>query len=335
MNIPFFEDYNFLAPYWLLGLLLIPAMGAWYFSQREKRYANLNLPSLEAFGKSSLRGRLRILLPILRALTVATLFIAMARPQLTLQEEEITADGVDIMMVMDLSSSMLAQDFTPDRLEVSKDVAADFIDKRKYDRIGLAVFSGEAFTQCPLTTDHRVLKEFLAGLQCGILKDGTAIGMGLSTAVNRLKDSEAKSKVVILLTDGDNNAGYIKPLTAGEIARELDVKVYTIGVGSKGVVKMPYNRRSNGEYIYRMAQVNFDEDLLRELSKMTGGQYFRAVSKEGLEEIYQIIDQLEKTKIEVTSIKRYSEEFYLFALLGIIFLVLEILLRYTIFRTIP
>jgi Ca-activated chloride channel family protein len=268
-------------------------------------------------------------------LTVVTLFIAMARPQLTLQEEEITADGVDIMMVMDLSSSMLAQDFTPDRLEVSKDVAADFIDKRKYDRIGLAVFSGEAFTQCPLTTDHRILKEFLDGLQCGILQDGTAIGMGLSTAVNRLKDSEAKSKIVILLTDGDNNAGYIKPITAGEIARELDVKVYTIGIGSKGAARTPIRRRSNGDYVYGMSQVNFDEDLLRELSKMTGGQYFRAVSKEGLEEIYQIIDQLEKTKIDVTTIKRYSEEFYLFALLGIIFLVLEVLLRYTIFRTIP
>jgi Ca-activated chloride channel family protein len=335
MSIPFLENYNFLAPYWLLGLALIPIMGVWYFTQREKRYANLNLPSLEAFGKSSLRGQLRIMLPILRTLTIATLFIAMARPQLTLKEEEITADGVDIMMVMDLSSSMLAQDFTPDRLEVSKAVAADFIDKRKYDRIGLAVFSGEAFTQCPLTTDHRVLKEFLGGLQCGILEDGTAIGMGLSTAVNRLKDSEAKSKIVILLTDGDNNAGYIKPMTAGEIARELDVKVYTIGIGSKGAAKTPVRRRSNGEYVYQMAQVNFDENLLRELSKMTGGQYFRAVSKEGLEEIYQIIDQLEKTKIEVTTIKRYSEEFYLFALLGIIFLVLEILLRYTIFRTIP
>ena len=310
-------------------------MAAWYLSQREKRYVNLNLPSLEAFEKSSLRGRLRVLLPILRALTVVTLFIAMARPQLTLQEEEITADGVDIMMVMDLSSSMLAQDFTPDRLEVSKDVAADFIDKRKYDRIGLAVFSGEAFTQCPLTTDHRILKEFLDGLQCGILQDGTAIGMGLSTAVNRLKDSEAKSKIVILLTDGDNNAGYIKPITAGEIARELDVKVYTIGIGSKGAARTPIRRRSNGDYVYGMSQVNFDEDLLRELSKMTGGQYFRAVSKEGLEEIYQIIDQLEKTKIDVTTIKRYSEEFYLFALLGIIFLVLEVLLRYTIFRTIP
>ena len=335
MLLSILENINFLNPYWFLGLLLIPAMGTWYFLQREKRYANLNLPSLEAFGESSWRGKLRILLPILRALTVASLIFALARPQKTLKEQEITADGVDIVLVMDLSSSMLAQDFNPDRLEVSKMVASDFVDKRQYDRIGLAVFAGEAFTQCPLTTDHRVLKEFLAGLQCGILEDGTAIGMGLSTAVNRLKDSEAKSKIVILLTDGDNNAGYIKPLTAAEIARELGVKVYTIGVGSRGSARTPVRRRSNGDYVFGLAEVKFDEDLLKQLSEMTGGQYFRAIDKQSLEQIYQTIDQLEKTKIEVTTIKRYSEEFYIFALLGIVFIVLEILLRYTVFRTIP
>ncbi|HFC01273.1 MAG TPA: VWA domain-containing protein [Phaeodactylibacter sp.] len=326
---------TFLNPYWFLGLLLIPAMGLWYFSQKEKRYVNLNMPSLEAFEGSSLRGKLRILLPILRALTVAALVVAMARPQQTLKEEDITADGVDIMLVMDLSSSMLAQDFKPDRLEVSKKVAADFVDKRKYDRIGLVPFAGEAFTQCPLTTDHGVLNEFLAGLQCGMLEDGTAIWMGLSTAVNRLKESKAKSKIVILLTDGDNNAGYIKPMTAAEIARELGIKVYTIGVGSRGSALTPISRRSNGQYVYGMAQVKFDEDLLREISKMTGGRYYRATSKESLEKIYATIDKLEKTKIEITTIKRYSEEFHFFALLGIIFLVLEILLRYTVFRTIP
>ena len=335
MLLSILENISFLNPYWFLGLLLIPAMGAWYFLQREKRYANLNLPSLEAFGESSWRGKLRILLPILRALTVASLIFALARPQKTLKEQEITADGVDIVLVMDLSSSMLAQDFNPDRLEVSKMVASDFVDKRQYDRIGLAVFAGEAFTQCPLTTDHRVLKEFLAGLQCGILEDGTAIGMGLSTAVNRLKDSEAKSKIVILLTDGDNNAGYIKPLTAAEIARELGVKVYTIGVGSRGSARTPVRRRSNGDYVFGLAEVKFDEDLLKQLSEMTGGQYFRAIDKQSLEQIYQTIDQLEKTKIEVTTIKRYSEEFYFFALLGIVFIVLEIFLRYTVFRTIP
>jgi len=259
----------------------------------------------------------------------------MARPQLTLQEEEITADGVDIMMVMDLSSSMLAQDFKPDRLEVSKRVAADFVSKREHDRIGLSVFSGEAFTQCPLTTDHRVVKEFLADLRCGLLEDGTAIGMGLATAVNRLKESESKSKVVILLTDGVNNAGYIQPITASEIAREFDVKVYTIGVGSTGDALTPVSRRSDGKYIFGLARVEIDEELLAQIADMTGGKYFRATSAESLERIYAEIDQLEKTEIEVTTIKRYSEEFHHFALWGLILLVLELFLRYTVFKTIP
>ena len=236
---------------------------------------------------------------------------------------------------MDLSSSMLAQDFKPDRLEESKRVAADFVNKREHDRIGLSVFSGEAFTQCPLTTDHKVVKEFLAGLKCGLLEDGTAIGMGLATSVNRLKDSDAKSKVVILLTDGVNNAGYIKPYTAAEIAREFDVKVYTIGVGSTGDALTPVSRRSDGKYIFGLARVEIDEALLEEIANMTGGKYFRATSGEGLEKIYEEINQLEKTEIEVTSIKRYSEEFHYFAFWGLVLLVLEFLLRYTVFRTIP
>lgn len=281
------------------------------------------------------RGKLRGILPVLRALAFIALVIALARPQLTLKEEEIKAEGIDIALVMDLSSSMLAQDFKPDRLEVSKRVAAEFVDKREFDRISLAVFAGEAFTQCPLTTDHRILKEFLANLKCGILEDGTAIGMGLATAINRLKDSEAKSKVVILLTDGDNNAGYIKPITAAEIAREFDVKVYTIGVGSRGQAYTPVSRRSDGEYIFGLANVQIDESLLIKIAEMTGGKYFRATTETSLEKIYEEIDALEKTEIEVTSIKRYSEEFHRFALFGMLMLLFEILLRYTVFRTIP
>lgn len=294
------------------------------------------MPTLEAIAMvATFRGTLRKYLPVLRALAFAALVIALARPQLTLQEEEIKAEGIDIFLVMDLSSSMLAQDFKPDRLEVSKRVAADFVEKRLYDRIGLAVFSGEAFTQCPLTTDHKVLNEFLANLKCGLLEDGTAIGMGLATSVNRLKDSDSKSKVVILLTDGVNNAGYIKPITAAEIAREYDVKVYTIGVGSTGDALTPVSRRSDGKYIFGLARVEIDEDLLQQIASMTGGQYFRATTAESLEQIYADIDQLEKTEIEITSIKRYSEEFHHFAFWGLLFLVLEILLRYTVFRTIP
>jgi len=203
------------------------------------------------------------------------LIIALARPQLTLTEEEVKAEGIDIVIAMDVSSSMLAQDFKPDRLSVSKNVAKSFVDKRAYDRIGLVVFAAESYTQCPLTTDHRVVKDFLDGLQCGILEDGTAIGMGLASAINRMKDSEAKSKVVILLTDGVNNSGYIKPMTAAEIAKELGTKVYTIGVGTRGRALMPQQRRGNGEYIYRMVNVNIDEDLLRTIADDTGGKRLR------------------------------------------------------------
>lgn len=331
-----FKNITFVNPGLLILLLLLPLLGLWYFFQYKKRYPTLTMSSLESVkGISSWRGKLRAILPILRGLTFILFIIALARPQLTLKEEEIKAEGIDIALVMDLSSSMLAQDFKPDRLEVSKQVASDFIDKRQHDRISLAVFAGEAFTQCPLTTDHRVLKEFLAGLKCGILEDGTAIGMGLATAVNRLKDSEAKSKIVILLTDGDNNAGYIQPMTAAEIAKEFNVKVYTIGVGTRGKALAPVSRNSNGQYIFGLAPVKIDENLLTELANLTNGKYFRATDEQSLEQIYSDIDQLEKTEIEVTTIKRYSEEFHQFVFIGLLFLLLEFLLRYTVLRTIP
>ncbi len=259
----------------------------------------------------------------------------MARPQLALKEEIVRADGIDIFLVMDLSSSMLARDFDPDRLEVSKRVATRFIDKRTYDRIGLAVFSGESFTQSPLTTDHAVVKQLLAGLQCGLLKDGTAIGMGLAAGVNRLKDSEAKSKVVILLTDGVNNSGYIKPLTAAEIAVEFGVKVYTIGVGSTGEALAPVSVRDDGRYLFGMTRVEIDEGLLREIAEMTGGRYFRATSAKDLEEIYDVIDTLEKTEMEITTFKRYSEEYYRFLLGGLLLIFIERVLSLTIFRRLP
>ncbi len=330
------ENITFLNPEAFILLLLVPILGVWYFMRRGQRFVNFKFSSLRALdGINSWRGRLRGMLPILRALAFCSLVIAIARPQEVLKEQEITAEGIDIVLVMDLSSSMLAQDFKPDRLEVSKRVAAEFVDKREYDRIGLAVFAGEAFTQCPLTTDHKVLKEFLANLDCGILRDGTAIGDGLATAVNRLKESEAKSKTVILLTDGDNNAGYVNPLMASEIAREFNVKVYTIGVGSRGKAPAPVSRAADGRYIFGMATVKIDEELLMKISEETGGRYFRATNAQSLEQIYAEIDRQEKTKIEITTIKRYSEEFYRFAFLGIIFLLLELFLRYTILRTIP
>ena len=330
------KDIQFVNPLLLLLLLLIPVLAWFYYKQFQRRYPTLKVPG---FGNSptgrSLKAQLRRILPVFRGLSFALLVIALARPQKILQEEEIEAEGIDIALVMDLSSSMLAQDFQPDRLEVSKRVASEFVDKRAFDRLALAVFAGESFTQCPLTTDHRILKNFLAELRCGILEDGTAIGMGLATGVNRLKESMAKSKVIILLTDGVNNAGYIQPLTAAEIAQELDIKVYTIGVGSTGEALTPVSRRPDGRYVFGLARVEIDESLLQQIAEMTGGQYFRATSAETLVQIYDEIDQLEKTKMDITVIKRYSERFYPFALWGIIFLLLEVTLRYTFLRAIP
>ncbi len=332
----FFRNITFVHPGFLWLLLLLPLMGFWYYRTYRQYYAAMNMPTLEGIAKgASLRGRLRSLLPVLRALTLLGLILAMARPQKILQEEEVKADGIDISLVMDLSSSMLAQDFTPNRLEVSKRVASEFVDKREYDRVGLVVFAGEAFTQCPLTTDHAIVKDFLATLQCGLLEDGTAIGMGLATAVNRLKDSPAKSKVVILLTDGVNNTGYQSPKLAAQIAKEFNVKVYTIGVGSMGETLTPVSRRSDGRYVFGVARVEIDEALLQEIATMTGGKYYRATSAESLERIYASIDQLEKTEIDVTVFKRHSEEFHRFALFGLLMLLLEVMLRYTVLRVIP
>ncbi len=330
------QNIRFVNPEFFLLFLLLPLLGYWYYRTYRRRYATFRMPSLEGLRHTaSRRGKLRALLPVLRALAVIAFVIALARPQEVLKEEEVKAEGIDIFMVMDLSSSMLAQDFEPDRLEVSKRVASEFIDKRSYDRIGLSIFAGEAYTRSPLTTDHRVVKQELARLKCGEMKDGTAIGMGLATAINRLKDSQAKSKVVILLTDGVNNAGYIKPLTAAEIATEFGIKVYTIGVGSTGDALTPVSRRSDGRSIFGLARVEIDEELLQEIAEMSGGRYFRATSAESLERIYAEIDQMEKTEIKVTTFRRYTEEFHRFALWGILAVLLEILLRYSVFRTLP
>lgn len=330
------DNIQFVNPEFFLLLLLLPLLAYGYWRSYKRRHAALQMPSLESVsGLISWRARLRSVLPVFRTLALVALIVAMARPQAIQKEEEVTADGIDIMLAIDLSSSMLAQDFKPDRLEVSKRVAGEFVHKRAYDRIGLAVFAGEAFTQCPLTSDHTVLSAFLQQLECGILEDGTAIGMGLATAVSHLEKSEAKSKVVILLTDGVNNSGYINPLMSANIAQKLGIKVYTIGVGSTGDALTPVSRRTDGRYIFGLARVEIDEALLQEIAEMTGGEYFRATSAESLEKIYNKIDQLEKTLIEVTVLKRYSEMFHPFAFWGILLLVLEAVLRYTVFRTIP
>ena len=331
-----FDNVTFLHPFWLGLLVLIPLALWWRHRQRDRLWVSLGLPSLHGLpGTMTWRTRLFPLVHVLKYAGLVGLIIAMARPQQTLKEEVVNAEGIDIFLVMDLSSSMLAKDFDPDRLEVSKRVAGEFVSKRPYDRIGLAVFAGESYTQCPLTTDHRVVRDFLSSLQCGVLQDGTAIGMGLAAGVNRLKDSDAASKVIILLTDGVNNAGYIRPMTAAEVAKEFGVRVYTIGVGTMGDALAPMSRRDDGRYIFGMARVEIDEKLLQEIADLTGGRYFRATSAESLEQIYAEIDQLEKTEMEVAVFNRYSEEYHRWLILGLALVAGAMLLRLTIFRVYP
>lgn len=334
MNI--IHNIEFSSPYWLLLLAIIPLMLLYKYYSKRQEIAPMTFSTLESIsGLYSWKEKAIKYLPILRYLALAALMLAMARPQQTLKEEVVKAEGIDIILAMDLSSSMLAKDFDPDRLTVSKEVAAKFVDKRVYDRIGLVVFAGDSFTQTPLTTDHNILKDFLANIECGMLDDGTAIGMGLATATNRLKNSKSKSKVIILLTDGVNNAGYIKPLTAAEIAKEYDMKIYTIGVGTTGAALTPVNRRNDGKFVFGMSKVNIDEKLLSEISKMTGGRYFRATDEAMLNSIYDEIDQLEKTEMEVNVFKRYKDIFRIPLMLAFGLLLLEFILRQTILRTLP
>ena len=331
------RNIEFDQPWLLLLLALLPLMIYYqYVYQNKSPVAAIRVGHTSSKLKNkSIRVHALKYMPLLQLTSLAFLIIAWARPQLALKEESIIAEGIDIILALDLSSSMLAKDFQPDRLEVSKKVASEFVDKRRDDRIGLVVFSGESFTQCPLTSDHRIVKRFLSQLQCGFLEEGTAIGMGLATAVNRIKDSDAKSKVVILLTDGDNNTGYIRPLTAAEMARELDVTVYTIGVGSKGMALTPQGKRSDGSYVFDYARVMINEELLNQIAQITGGQYFRATSEESLGMVYNEIDQLEKTEREVSTFKRYSDEFPWFLRIGLVLFVLHVVLGLTFLRTFP
>ena len=276
----------------------------------------------------------RHMLFVIRLLAIACIITALARPQLRNDEQIITGDGVDIMLCMDVSGSMLAQDFTPNRLEAMKQLAAEFVDSRLTDRIGLVIFAGESFTACPLTSDRNVLKNQIYSAQSGFMADGTAIGDGLSTSVERLKASKAKSRLVILLTDGENQGGLIDPLTAREIAKSVGIKVYTIGMGTDGYAPAPMYTPS-GTVTLQQQKVNIDEKLLRSIASETGGMYFRARDNSGLKNIYVEIDKLEKSKIEITALKRFTEKFFPFAIAAAIFLLIELLLRYSVFRKFP
>ena len=329
------NNIEFANPEWFFLLILPAVFLLWSAFRFRKQYPELTVSTLSGLGglKSSVRGVIRSSLFVLRALAFGLLVVAMARPQSSLKEENITTEGIDIVLVMDVSGSMLARDFEPNRLEASKEVAANFVSGRPTDRIGLVVFAGESFTQSPLTTDHSVVKKLLAELRDGLVEDGTAIGMGLATAVNRLKESDAKSKVVILLTDGVNNAGFIDPTTATETAISFGVRAYTIGVGTIG--KAPYPFQVGNRTVFQNVDVKIDEDLLKEIAQSTGGQYFRATNKKSLEGIYAEIDELEKTKIEIASIQRLSEEFHPILFLAGLLLLIELLMRYLIVKSIP
>jgi Ca-activated chloride channel family protein len=327
------ENITFAQPLFLLLLPLVLLL--FYLRSRKKYYAEVRLSSTSGFqGSTTWKTRLRPIQIILQTIALVALIIALARPQSLLRKEKINAEAIDIMLALDVSTSMLAKDFKEDRLDASKRVAQVFVDKRKYDRIGIVFFGGESYTQCPLTTDHAIVKQFLANAQCGLIAEGTALGMGLANAVRRLQKSEAKSKVCILLTDGVNNSGSIMPMEAAEAAKKYSVKVYTIGVGTMGKAKGPIARRPDGGFVFGWVDVEIDEDLLKEIAKKTGGRYYRATNMESLEDVYKEIDKMEKTKIEKTTLRRNRDEFKWFVFLALFSIILYIVFANTIFRSI-
>lgn len=325
---------TFAQPLLLWLLIVVPGMIVFYILRQHKTSASLRMPGLQPFQSTgkTFRNYLRHILFGLRAAVIALLIIVLARPQKTDRFRNVTTEGIDIMLALDISGSMLARDFKPDRLEASKNVATEFISGRPYDRIGLVVFSGESFTQCPLTTDHAVLINLLREVQSGMIEDGTAIGMGLATAVSRIKDSDAKSKVIILLTDGVNNRGEISPSTAADIAKTFGIRVYTIGVGTEGMA--PYPVQTPYGIQYQNMPVEIDEAVLKDIAAKTGGKYFRATDNEKLVQVYSEIDKMEKSKIDVKQLIRKEEKYLAPAVVLTILFLLEILSRLTLYRNI-
>lgn len=330
------QQFEFVHPqlFWLL--LLLPLVALWYVWKRKQQTAVLKISSVKGFktGKNWL-AKLRPLLFVLRTLALAAIIVAMARPRTVDESTRIkTTKGIDIVIAIDVSASMLARDLKPNRLEALKNVAARFINNRPNDRIGLVEYAGESFTKTPLTSDKSIVLSSLKDVKYNtVIEGGTAIGMGLATAVNRLKESVAKSKIIILMTDGENNSGFIDPKIASELAVEFGIKVYTIGLGTKGMALSPIGIRPDGSFQYGMQQVNIDETLLKEIAEVTTGQYFRATSATKLNEIYEEINKLEKTDIEEFKYKNYDEKYRPLIFLALGLLGLEWLLRYTVFRS--
>ncbi len=335
--INYFNDIQFAEKqwFWLMGLL--PVMAVWYLFRIKKHEGEFNYSSFALFNKikTSPKAKLRHSSFILRLFATALIIAALARPQSRSSWKDSKTEGIDILLSLDVSLSMLAKDFKPNRMDVAKDVMIDFIDARPNDRIGMVIFGGVAFTQCPLTSDHKVLKNMFPQVKAGSLDQGTAIGLGLATAVARIKDSKAKSKVIVFVSDGVNNVGEVAPLTAGDLAKTYGVRVYCIGVGSKGKALQPVAIYAPGEYEYDYVDVDIDEKTMTQISEMTGGKYFRATDKESLVNIYKEIDKMEKTITSEKSFTNKAEHFLPLALAAAVLLLLEFILRFTFFKTVP
>ena len=329
------RSFELARPTWIFLALVTPLLSIWYILRHGKLHPRVVLPTLSALNKGpfDLAARLRHLPITAMFAGLGLLCVAMARPQSKDAWQDVTREGIDIVIAMDVSASMLARDLDPDRLQAAKRVAIQFIDGRPNDRIGLVVYEGEAFTQCPLTTDHNVLKDLFSQVRSGWIQGGTAVGMGLATGINRLRESDAKSRVVILLTDGVNNAGSIQPLDAAQIASQLGIRVYTIGVGTRGKALSPVAQLANGQFHYDYVEVEIDEDMLRQVASLTDGKYFRATDARKLAEVYAEIDQLERTRIKVTEHSRRNEEYFPLVLSGTGLLLFGSVLAMSLLRT--
>lgn len=329
-----FENISFANPQFFWLLLLLPVATLWYFFKRREQTASLKISSIKGFPKGSILPKLKPALFVMRLLALAAIIVAMARPQTEdISTRTKTTKGIDIVMAIDVSSSMLAKDLKPYRLAALKKVAADFISERPNDRIGLVAYAGESYTKTPITSDKSIVLRALDEITYGQLNDGTAIGMGLATSVNRLKESKALSKVIILLTDGVNNSGFIEPQTAADLAVEFGIKTYTIGIGTNGNAMTPIAYNADGSFRYGMREVEIDESLLKSIAETTGGQYFRATDNEKLEAIYEEINKLEKTEVEEFKYYKYEERFRPWVYLAGVLLLLEWLARNTLFRS--
>ena len=330
------EKLSFLNPEFFWLFLLIPLAGAWLYWKRNEQSASLKISSTQGFKDSnSLLARLKPLLNVMRLLALSSIIVAMARPRtVDVSNQTKTTRGIDIVMAIDVSGSMLAKDLKPNRMEALKDVAADFVEERPNDRIGLVLYASEAYTKTPVTSDKAVVLEAIKAIKYDtVLQDGTGIGMGLATAVNRLKDSKAKSKVIILMTDGVNNAGFIEPETAADIAKQYGIKVYTIGIGTNGMADFPYQMTPSGQILFQMMKVEIDEQLLKNIARKTDGQYFRATSNSKLVEIYASINKLETTEIKELRFYDYDEKFRPFVWLAGFLILLELGLRNTVYKS--